>query len=50
MFMGITPEIKIKSPFEELMPRENLFQKKININKAQKLFLHTMLPFELIIK
>ncbi len=50
IFMGITPEIKIKSPFEELMPTENLFQKKININKAQKLFLHTMLPFELIIK
>ena len=50
IFMGITPKIKIKSPFEELMPRENLFQKKININKAQKLFLHTMLPFELIIK
>ena len=48
--MGITPEIKIESPLEILIPKENYFKNEFKINRSQKSFLFTMLPFELIIK
>lgn len=50
IFMGITPEIKIESPLEILIPKENYFKNKFKINRSQKSFLFTMLPFEIIIK
>ncbi|MFL2603870.1 MAG: signal peptide peptidase SppA [Flavobacteriaceae bacterium] len=50
IFMGITPEIQIKSPLEILIPKENFFNNQFKINRQQKSFLYTMLPFELIIK
>ena len=50
IFMGITPEIKIESPLEILIPKENYFKNEFKINRSQKSFLFTMLPFELIIK
>ena len=50
IFMGITPEIQIKSPLEILIPKENFFNNEFKINRSQKSFLYTMLPFELIIK
>jgi len=50
IFMGITPEIQIKSPLEILISKENFLIKEFKINRPQKSFLYTMLPFELIIK
>jgi len=50
IFMGITPEIQIKSPLEILIPKENFLNNEFKINRSQKSFLYTMLPFELIIK
>ena len=50
IFMGITPEIQIKSTLEILILKENFLNNKFKINKPQKSFLYTMLPFELIIK
>ena len=50
IFMGITPEIQIKSPLEILISKENFLIKDFKINRPQKSFLYTMLPFELIIK
>ena len=50
IFMGITPEIQIKSPLEIFISKENFLIKEFKINRPQKSFLYTMLPFELIIK
>ena len=50
IFMGITPEIQIKSPLEILISKENFLIKEFKINRPQKSFLYTMLPFELTIK
>ena len=50
IFMGITPEIQIKSPLEILIPKENFLNNEFKINRPQKSFLYTMLPFELTIK
>ena len=50
IFMGITPEILNKSPLEILIPKENFLKNEFKINRSQKSFLYTMLPFELIIK
>ena len=49
IFMGITPEIQIKSPLENLIIKENFLINEFKLNRPQKSFLYTMLPFELII-
>ena len=49
IFMGITPEIQIKSPLENLIIKENFLNNEFKLNRPQKSFLYTMLPFELII-
>ena len=33
IFMGITPEIKIESPLEILIPKENYFKNEFKINR-----------------
>ena len=49
IFLGITPEIQIKSPLENLIIKENFLNNEFKLNMPQKSFLYTMLPFELII-
>ena len=49
IFLGITPEIQIKSPLENLIIKENFLNNEFKLNRPQKSFLYTMLPFELII-
>ena len=47
IFLGITPEIQIKSPLENLIIKENFLNNEFKLNMPQKSFLYTMLPFEL---
>ena len=50
LLKGISPSLEVKTPLENVIPQNILFQLKNNTKTAPQPYIQTLLPFELRIR